>query len=93
MSALLEVRGLGLRFGNVTALDGIDLAVHERELLAVIGPNGAGKSSLYNCISGLYRPQEGSITLAGPTCWRWRHTRSPRRAWAACSRTWRCSTT
>lgn len=65
MSALLEVRGLGLRFGNVTALDGIDLAVHERELLAVIGPNGAGKSSLYNCISGLYRPQQGSITLAG----------------------------
>ncbi|RZQ65138.1 ABC transporter ATP-binding protein [Amycolatopsis suaedae] len=62
---LLRVRGLTLRFGGVTALDSVDLDVDRGELLAVIGPNGAGKTSIFNCLNGVYRPQEGTITLDG----------------------------
>ena len=65
MSALLEARGLTLRFGGNTTLDGIDFDVQRGELFAIIGPNGAGKTSTFNCISGVYRPQEGDITLEG----------------------------
>ena len=54
-----------LRFGGVTALDGVSFDVAPGELFAVIGPNGAGKTSIFNCINGVYRPQEGSIRLAG----------------------------
>jgi branched-chain amino acid transport system ATP-binding protein len=61
---LLTVSDVGLRFGGVQALDGVALTVRQGEIHAVIGPNGAGKSSLLNCVSGLYRPQRGTITLA-----------------------------
>jgi branched-chain amino acid transport system ATP-binding protein len=61
----LQVRGLELRFAGVRALAGVDLDVAEGSLVAVIGPNGAGKTSLFNCISGLYRPQAGTIHLDG----------------------------
>jgi branched-chain amino acid transport system ATP-binding protein len=63
--ALLEVRELTLRFGGITALKGLGLRVTESETLAVIGPNGSGKTSLFNCITGLYRPTSGDITLRG----------------------------
>ncbi len=59
----LQVRDVTLHFGGVTALLNVGLDVYEGEILAIIGPNGAGKTSLLNCISGLYRPQEGSITF------------------------------
>ncbi len=59
----LEVSGVRLRFGGVKALDDVTLQVRQGEVHAVVGPNGAGKSSLLNCISGLYRPQPGSIRL------------------------------
>ena len=62
---LLELNDLTLRFGGVTALSGLGMEVREGELLALIGPNGAGKTSVLNCISGLYRAQEGSVILAG----------------------------
>jgi branched-chain amino acid transport system ATP-binding protein len=62
---LLSLEDVGLSFGGVVALSGVDLAVAEGEICGVIGPNGAGKSSLLNIISGLYRPQTGSITFAG----------------------------
>jgi branched-chain amino acid transport system ATP-binding protein len=62
---LLEVRGLTLRFGGVTALNGVDFDVHPDELFAVIGPNGAGKTSIFNCLSAVYRPQSGRIRLEG----------------------------
>jgi branched-chain amino acid transport system ATP-binding protein len=60
---LLEIADVGLRFGGIPALDGVGLSVTQGTIHAVIGPNGAGKSSLLNCISGLYRPQRGRITL------------------------------
>ncbi len=62
---ILEVRDLSLRFGGVTALAGFSMEVRKGELLALIGPNGAGKTSVLNCISGLYRAQEGTIGLKG----------------------------
>ena len=65
MTVLLEIHDLGMRFGGLTALDGISLDVPEGSLISVIGPNGAGKTTLFNCISGLYRPTAGSIRFAG----------------------------
>ncbi|HEV7648084.1 MAG TPA: ABC transporter ATP-binding protein [Actinophytocola sp.] len=62
---LLEVRDLTLKFGGVTALSGVSFTVGRGELFAVIGPNGAGKTSIFNCLNGVYRPQQGTITLAG----------------------------
>jgi branched-chain amino acid transport system ATP-binding protein len=59
----LEVQDAALRFGGVKALKGVSLDVRQGEIHAIIGPNGAGKTSLLNCISGVYRPQEGSIRL------------------------------
>ena len=60
---LVAVEGLSLRFGGVSALDDVSLTVRQGSIHAIIGPNGAGKSSLLNCISGLYKPQEGAITM------------------------------
>jgi branched-chain amino acid transport system ATP-binding protein len=62
---LLEVRDLALRFGGVRALDGVSFRVAEGSLVALVGPNGAGKSSVFNCISGLYRPGDGVVEFAG----------------------------
>jgi ABC-2 type transport system ATP-binding protein len=53
------------RFGSLTALDGLDLAVHRGELLALLGPNGAGKSTAISILLGLQRPDAGSATLFG----------------------------
>ena len=59
----LEIREVGMSFGGVRALEDVSLAVRQGDIHAIIGPNGAGKTSLLNCISGLYRPQAGSIVL------------------------------
>ena len=67
MSPLLEVNDITLRFGGNTTLESVSFDVREGELFAIIGPNGAGKTSTFNCISGVYRPQQGSITLGGGT--------------------------
>ncbi|MGI4978655.1 MAG: branched-chain amino acid ABC transporter ATP-binding protein/permease [Janthinobacterium lividum] len=63
--ALLEVRGLTVRFGGLVALDAVDLVVPEGGVVAVIGPNGSGKSTLFNAITGLVRAQGGSILFDG----------------------------
>ena len=62
---LLEADGIELRFGGTRAIDGVSFDVRAGELFAVIGPNGAGKTSIFNCISGVYRPQAGSIRFLG----------------------------
>jgi len=54
-----------LSFGKVKAVNGVSFDVRERELFAIIGPNGAGKTSIFNVLSGVYRPQQGSVTLNG----------------------------
>ncbi len=57
----LEIEDVSLSFGGVRALNLVGLQVRQSEIAAIIGPNGAGKTSLLNCISGLYRPQQGRI--------------------------------
>ncbi|MBB3212026.1 branched-chain amino acid transport system ATP-binding protein [Herbaspirillum sp. Sphag1AN] len=64
-AVLLEVSGLAMRFGGLLAVDGVSLAVQEREVFAIIGPNGAGKTTVFNCISGFYQPTAGDISLQG----------------------------
>jgi len=61
----LKVENIGLYFGQLRALDGVDVEVIGTEILAIIGPNGAGKSCLLNCINGFYRPQQGNIFFEG----------------------------
>ena len=56
VTVLLETRGLVKRFGGVVALDGLDVAVAEKEILGLIGPNGSGKTTLFNVITGSYPP-------------------------------------
>ncbi|WP_135470246.1 ABC transporter ATP-binding protein [Crenalkalicoccus roseus] len=63
--ALLEVRDVAVRFGGVTAVAGVSFDVEERQICGLIGPNGAGKTTLFNCINGIYRPNEGEIRFAG----------------------------
>ena len=65
MTGLLELSQVTLKFAGLTALSEVSFAVPEKSIFAVIGPNGAGKTSLFNCISGVYRPQSGELRLAG----------------------------
>jgi len=65
MGGFLEVTDLSLSFGGIKALAGVGVQIAEGETLAVIGPNGSGKTSLFNCITGLYRPAAGSVTFKG----------------------------
>lgn len=62
---LLEVKNISLRFGGVTAINDVSFEVRPEELFAIIGPNGAGKTSIFNTISQVYRPQEGTIEFEG----------------------------
>jgi branched-chain amino acid transport system ATP-binding protein len=62
---ILTFADVHLSFAGVRAIAGVDFEVGPRELFAVIGPNGAGKTSIFNVISGVYRPQSGRITFAG----------------------------
>jgi branched-chain amino acid transport system ATP-binding protein len=62
---LLEFDRVTLRFGGLTALSEVSFSVSPGELFAIIGPNGAGKTSIFNCLNGVYRPQEGTARFAG----------------------------
>ena len=64
-SALLETQNLTLRFGGVIAVNDVSFAIHPGESVALIGPNGAGKTSLFNCLTALYRPQQGQVLFEG----------------------------
>jgi len=63
--ALLEVRKCSLRFGGIAALTDVSIQINGGELLGLIGPNGAGKTSLFNILTGVYKPTEGEILFEG----------------------------
>lgn len=62
---LLSVKGVTKRFGGLTAVQGVDYELAERTISAIIGPNGAGKTTFFNLLTGIYKPEEGSITFDG----------------------------
>lgn len=65
LEPLLSVQDAHLHFGGIRALSGVSLEVQTGQITAVIGPNGAGKTSLFNAISGFYKPQQGRIVFDG----------------------------
>ena len=62
---ILEVKNISLSFGGVKAITDTSFDVLEHEVRAIIGPNGAGKSSMLNCINGIYKPQQGTVSFKG----------------------------
>jgi branched-chain amino acid transport system ATP-binding protein len=62
---ILQFEGVRLSFSGVRAIDGVSFEVGPSELFAVIGPNGAGKTSIFNVLSGVYRPQQGRVRFKG----------------------------
>jgi len=65
MAARLTLTDVNLRFGGITVLKDVGFDVEPGQILGLVGPNGAGKTSLFNCISGHYRPTSGTITIDG----------------------------
>ncbi len=63
--ATLELRDIVVRFGGITAVDGLSLKVHAGEIVGLIGPNGAGKTVTFNVITGIQKPDEGQVLLGG----------------------------
>src|ERR1043165_520624 len=59
--SLLELRGCTIRFGGLTAVSNLDLAIAQNELVGLICPNGAGKTTVFNLMTGVYQPTEGAI--------------------------------
>lgn len=65
MPEILTVNKISKAFGGVQALYQVSLSVKDREIVSIIGPNGAGKTSVFNCISGFYKPEAGEILFMG----------------------------
>jgi branched-chain amino acid transport system ATP-binding protein len=61
----LAARGVVVRFGGLTAVDGVDLEIEDRALVGIIGPNGAGKTTFFNALSGLVAPTSGRLFVGG----------------------------
>ena len=60
---LLETKNLTKHFGGLKALEGVDLRVERERIVSIIGPNGAGKTTFFNCVTGIYRPTQGSVVF------------------------------
>jgi len=69
--SLLSVQNVTMRFGGVTAVEGVSLEIGEDSLVGFIGPNGAGKTTLMRIITGVLRPQEGRVVFRGQDVTRW----------------------
>lgn len=63
--AFFQIETLSKSFGGLKAVDQLDFQVQEKEIFSIIGPNGAGKSTIFNCINGLYKPEQGQILFKG----------------------------
>lgn len=64
MLAILEIKQLSMTFGGLKAVDQVDLTMEGDEIVALIGPNGAGKTTLFNCLTGIYEPTAGNISIS-----------------------------
>jgi ABC-2 type transport system ATP-binding protein len=73
--SIIEIRGIAKRFGDIQAVAGVDFAVREGELFGFLGPNGAGKTTTINVLTGLARPDSGTVRIDGIEC-----TRNPKAA-------------
>jgi branched-chain amino acid transport system ATP-binding protein len=62
---LLDVRDVTVRFGGIVALDGLSFGIDEGQICGLIGPNGAGKTTMFNVVSRIYQPSEGSVRFDG----------------------------
>jgi len=82
--ARLDVENLSLSFGGLKAINDVSFSVEPGTITALIGPNGAGKTSMFNCISGFYKPQQGRIAFDGKDVTR---THPPERARMGFART------
>ncbi len=63
---ILDASGVSMDFGGLRAVDRVDITINEREIVALIGPNGAGKTTFFNCVTGMYVPTEGTVTIQPP---------------------------
>ena len=63
--ALLEVESLGISFGGLRAVDNFNIKIEKEQLYGLIGPNGAGKTTIFNLLTGVYKPDKGTILLDG----------------------------
>lgn len=70
---ILEMRGIVKKYGDFTALKGVDFSVKKREIVTIIGPSGSGKSTLLRCVNGLTEPTEGEVLLNGRTSMVFQH--------------------
>ena len=66
---MIEAKQLIKQFGKLRALDGLSIQVPEGSIYGLVGPNGAGKSTLIRCLTGVYRPEQGAVTLDGEPVW------------------------
>ena len=65
MAVMLEVKNLGISFGGLRAVNNFDIKIEKGQLYGLIGPNGAGKTTVFNLLTGVYRPDTGSVVLDG----------------------------
>jgi branched-chain amino acid transport system ATP-binding protein len=63
--ALLEIKNLGISFGGLRAVDNFSITIEKGQLYGLIGPNGAGKTTMFNLLTGVYKPNAGTIHLDG----------------------------
>jgi branched-chain amino acid transport system ATP-binding protein len=85
VTEVIGARDISIRFGGLQALEGIDMDVGEWEIVGLIGPNGAGKTTFFNCLTGIYKPDRGTVRFRGRNI-----SRLPthRRAELGIARTW-----
>ena len=65
MTALLEVKNLGISFGGLRAVNNFEVTIEKEQLYGLIGPNGAGKTTIFNLLTGVYHPDSGRVLLGG----------------------------
>lgn len=82
MEKVLKVSSVTQRFGGLVALEHVNMEVAPGEIVGVIGPNGAGKTTLFNCITGIYKPTEGTVELDGRDVTGWKPHQITRQGFA-----------